>query len=74
MYLLPEKLFLRKIVLIETYWNVNFDADALLEIEEQVLIETYWNVNLGKTVTLRCETTRINRNILECKCLFLCTK
>ena len=31
-------------VLIETYWNVKFDADALLEIEEQVLIETYWNV------------------------------
>ena len=33
-------------VLIETYWNVKFDADALLEIEEQVLIETYWNVKV----------------------------
>ena len=36
-------------VLIETYWNVKFDADALLEIEEQVLIETYWNVKVYGT-------------------------
>ena len=33
------------IVLIETYWNVNFVNDVEEELEAVVLIETYWNVN-----------------------------
>ena len=33
-------------VLIETYWNVNFDAFLLVSaMDAPVLIETYWNVN-----------------------------
>ena len=34
---------------------------------EQVLIETYWNVN-DAIWAERTFRTRINRNILECKC------
>ena len=59
------------LVLIETYWNVKFDADALLEIEEQVLIETYWNVKADEAGDDRTGSGGINRNILECK-VILC--
>ena len=31
MYLLPENEFLRKTVLIETYWNVNDDIHYLID-------------------------------------------
>ena len=53
--------------LIETLWNVNiikFLASALLVPE---LIETLWNVNLSDKSTLAVRSTRINRNIVECK-------
>ena len=33
------------LVLIETYWNVNFKVIITKEEENEVLIETYWNVN-----------------------------
>ena len=35
-----------KIVLIETYWNVNAFMALLLYYLNAVLIETYWNVNI----------------------------
>ena len=41
---MPANEFLRKTVLIETYWNVK---DKVISINRQatyVLIETYWNV------------------------------
>ena len=34
-------------VLIETYWNVNFDVILVWKFSRFVLIETYWNVNTG---------------------------
>ena len=34
------------LVLIETYWNVNFCLYSLESILQVVLIETYWNVNV----------------------------
>ena len=34
-------------VLIETYWNVNFLEALYTEFDKEVLIETYWNVNSG---------------------------
>ena len=36
-----------KIVLIETYWNVNAFMALLLYYLNAVLIETYWNVNMS---------------------------
>ena len=35
----------RKLVLIETYWNVNSLVVFLCPFSTCVLIETYWNVN-----------------------------
>ena len=32
-------------VLIETYWNVNYLEFGIILILVEVLIETYWNVN-----------------------------
>ena len=32
-------------VLIETYWNVNENAEKVENSTSAVLIETYWNVN-----------------------------
>ena len=32
-------------VLISTYWNVNFDFDVQITQIQHVLISTYWNVN-----------------------------
>ena len=54
-------------VLIETYWNVNFDGCNALCIGKIVLIETYWNVNLKKAFEKTEPKIGINRNILECK-------
>ena len=33
-------------VLIETYWNVNYLEFGIILILVEVLIETYWNVNV----------------------------
>ena len=33
-------------VLIETYWNVNYVEFGIILILVEVLIETYWNVNV----------------------------
>ena len=57
---------MRELVLIETYWNVNLIEDAEAAAVNYVLIETYWNVNFFPLDT-ESVTTRINRNILECK-------
>ena len=55
-------------VLIETYWNVNEWCLTGFRLLYNVLIETYWNVN-GDTFDVETSfVTRINRNILECKC------
>ena len=60
-----------KIELIETLWNVNFVAIHSDWRRTGELIETLWNVNLCvyslKGVPLRW----INRNIVECKLIWL---
>ena len=33
------------VVLIETYWNVNWEKSCYCRTDSRVLIETYWNVN-----------------------------
>ena len=55
-------------VLIETYWNVNFDAFLLVSaMDAPVLIETYWNVkDLPGTYVFKIWLC-INRNLLEYK-------
>ena len=53
-------------VLIETYWNVKEEDQALPELLELVLIETYWNVKKFG-LAFASSSFGINRNILECK-------
>ena len=36
-----------RIILIETYWNVNSVLPTLYPSVKPILIETYWNVNTG---------------------------
>mgnify|MGYP006945849525 CR=1 FL=1 len=36
------------LVLIETYWNVNFSILFSVDLLTPVLIETYWNVNMKR--------------------------
>ena len=57
----------RGYVLIETYWNVNEFLIFYPLSCKNVLIETYWNVNGRDTPAPKPLTTRLNRNILECK-------
>ena len=33
-------------VLIDTWWNVNLDAEYKIFIVDEVLIDTWWNVNI----------------------------
>ena len=54
-------------VLIETYWNVNYQWGIWVTAHARVLIETYWNVNWYLNTENFTATIRINRNILECK-------
>ena len=35
----------------------------------QELIETLWNVNVLRSKDMQVDITRINRNIVECKCI-----
>ena len=43
-----------KVVLIETYWNVNHIVAFSFIPYETVLIETYWNVNVVMLVLSHC--------------------
>ena len=56
----------RRLVLIETYWNVKFSNRSYVIPFITVLIETYWNVNLVAVLFIFVNLS-INRNILECK-------
>ena len=47
-----QMLYAEKIVLISTYWNVNFDLVCSPAIVVLVLISTYWNVNTAKVSRL----------------------
>ena len=44
--------YILRIVLIETYWNVNDGTIVGEQIQGLVLIETYWNVNLFRQALL----------------------
>ena len=56
------------LVLIETLWNVNLNAESdRAEAPADVLIETLWNVNNIEYVFEGGRGGRINRNIVECK-------
>ena len=57
----------RRLVLIETYWNVKFSNRSYVIPFITVLIETYWNVKLPGRRDIRENSGCINRNILECK-------
>ena len=36
------------IVLIDTWWNVNYDKNGAYFTFGRVLIDTWWNVNVGR--------------------------
>ena len=55
------------LVLISTYWNVNFDYDVQITQIQHVLISTYWNVNTVFEFTPPSATASFNLNLLECK-------
>ena len=57
------------LVLIETYWNVNKRRCSIFRDNKPVLIETYWNVNQRRLYDVIKTQARLNRNILECKCV-----
>ena len=58
-------------VLIETLWNVNEDLRRTEWKTGTVLIETLWNVNQSNGLSLDWQTIRFNRNIVECKFVYL---
>ena len=58
------------VVLIETYWNVNVNDVFVSIVNNGVLIETYWNVNVSQSF-YHVFSPRINRNILECKSIWI---
>ena len=53
-------------VLIDTYWNVNWELLSFLFPSSHVLIDTYWNVNELREECI-LDNGRFNRYILECK-------
>ena len=58
-------------VLIETLWNVKMDINEANFIPTAVLIETLWNVKSVNPLCCFISLRRINRNIVECKDIFL---
>ena len=54
-------------VLIETLWNVKLHKSVSSSVNFNVLIETLWNVKSIASSAVSIATTRINRNIVECK-------
>ena len=58
-------------VLIETLWNVKSSHISILVLVSVVLIETLWNVKFLRSCTISVWWCRINRNIVECKDIWL---
>ena len=58
-------------VLIETYWNVKVHTGRSVRSSPAVLIETYWNVKSNENFYASCKKVGINRNILECKVMYV---
>ena len=56
--------------LIETLWNVNKLTDSPPSFAWIELIETLWNVNQVYLTFVYDLSSRINRNIVECKFTF----
>ena len=59
-------LIIPPLVLISTYWNVNYSDTSCSYILSFVLISTYWNVNTRIAIATGLENS-FNLNLLECK-------
>ena len=68
--ILTTNLELSEMILIETYWNVNYNDTPKIISNASILIETYWNVNGDSVVCEMITKININRDILECKSRF----
>ena len=66
-YFFIVKLLINLLVLISTYWNVNFFVRPIMFSSTSVLISTYWNVNDFLFVFSISFSIRFNLNLLECK-------
>ena len=55
--------------LIDTLWNVNFFFLSISISVAAELIDTLWNVNLVGVGAASVGVARINRYIMECKCV-----
>ena len=55
------------IVLIDTWWNVNFFKLTEMPACFSVLIDTWWNVNLIRQYNLICSCNSFNRYMVECE-------
>ena len=59
--------FTRFSVLIDTWWNVNFDSKWKFIIAFIVLIDTWWNVNDGSDLGKNDRLSGFNRYMVECE-------
>ena len=55
-------------VLIDTWWNVNFDRIMNMKSSIHVLIDTWWNVNYVSGNTALVRVISFNRYMVECEC------
>ena len=55
--------------LIDTLWNVNIAKFVMIVTPVAELIDTLWNVNYLPSVSNFEPIARINRYIMECKCV-----
>ena len=56
------------VVLIDTWWNVNSNEEALNRYMAYVLIDTWWNANCTLFPCPALRTLRFNRYMVECEC------
>ena len=67
MILLWQRECVRRIVLIDTWWNVNPAMWSLLLIGIVVLIDTWWNVNAKTEQSKQPVGKGFNRYMVECE-------
>ena len=66
-FYLTDSLFPLRIVLIDTWWNVNQAPLCLRNLWIFVLIDTWWNVNYLQKSKCRGDYICFNRYMVECE-------
>ena len=68
-YVQDKLIALHHLELIDTLWNVNIAKFVMIVTPVAELIDTLWNVNYLPSVSNFEPIARINRYIMECKCV-----